>query len=110
MIAKVICTHDKTFNTTNSCVFKINNYKFIEGTEIVWRGPYILLPVIGPKTFIYLDKYFISDSIYLWFDNIENIIEKGKHIFYIVPYLYVDQESIEYYNKYYFDYLDDSNF
>lgn len=108
MIAKVTCTHDKIFNTTNSCVFKINNYKIIEGTEIVWRGSYILLPVIGPKIFVYLDKYFISDSIYLWLDNIENIIEKGKHIFYIVPsFLYADQESIEYYNKYYFDYLDD---
>ena len=110
MIAKVTCIYDKTFNTTNSYVFKINNYKIIEGSEIVWRGPYILLPVIGPEVFIYLNKYFMSDSTHLWFDDIESTIEEGEHTFYIIPFLYGDIENIEYYNKYYFNYLDDSNF
>lgn len=111
MIAKVTCTFDKIVQiTTTSHVFKINNYKIIEGSEIIWRGPYILLPDIGPKVVIYLNENSISDSTYLWFNSIENIIEE-KHTFYIRPFLYNDPENIiEYYNKYYFNYLDDSNF
>ena len=116
MIAKLTCTH----SIDKSDIFDIKNCQIIEGCAIGHEGAYLLLPFIGIKTPIFLNNYCIKNATKLWFNNKtifdNNNIEHGDYVFYVVPYCSIisfygnpEDKAVEFYNDYYFKYLDDSD-